>query len=174
MRRPPPRIPMPPMHGIPIRGIPIPPPPGCPPPLGEPVGDPYPPPSGAAPCADASLAHGDFVISASISSELQSPGGFLFQKPEVVAWIGRQAARPPPTSIITCLRLRISGPPASSMTVLQQSLRRDTLASSLQQLFTSSWPSATRPFRLRSTAALFSLSQNRTSHRTRARSRWSL
>ena len=80
-------MPMPPMPGIPIRGIPIPPPddpPGYPPPLGEPVCDPY-PPSGAAPCADASLAHGDFVISASISSEVQSCGGFLFQKPEVVA-----------------------------------------------------------------------------------------
>ena len=60
------------MPGIPIRGIPI------PPPLGEPVCDPY-PPSGAAPCADTSLAHGDFVVSLSISSEVQSPGAFLSQ-----------------------------------------------------------------------------------------------
>src|ERR1035441_4756140 len=119
-------MPMPPMPGIPTRGVPIPPPPGYPPSLGEPVGDPYPPPPGAAPCAEASLAHGDFVISVSISSELQSAGGFLFQKPEVVASSGRHAARPPPTSISTCLRLRISRPPASDINVLQQSLRRDT------------------------------------------------
>src|ERR1035437_108397 len=129
-----------------------------PPPCGEPVGDPSPPPPGAAPCAEASLAHGDFVISASISSELQSPGGFLFQKPEVVASSGRQAARPPPTSINRFLRLSINGPLASSMNVLQHSLRRDALASSLQRLFTSFSPSATRPLRLRSTAALFFLS----------------